>query len=152
MTCKPNLVIFVSLSRNYINKVAFLYRLIAIPVCSGTTTLLHILIANFQLFYLLRQYLHQNSPGVSVQLHKSSIHMARMSPFPYHTVDIRGNSVLADEWLQGGIISRRGASNRLLTYRNLQTFDARWKPRHDVGDIFNLSSRVQCPLSSPHLH
>lgn len=23
-----------------------------------------------------------------------------MSSFPYHTVDIRGNSVLADEWLQ----------------------------------------------------
>lgn len=60
--------------------------------------------------------------------------------------------MLADEWLQGGIISRRGARDRLLTYRNLQTFDGRWKPRLDVGDIFTLSSRVQCPLSSPHLH
>lgn len=57
--------------------------------------------------------------------------------------------MLADEWLQGRIISRRGARDRLLTYRNLQTFDARWKPRHDVGDKFTLSSRVQCPLSSP---
>lgn len=57
--------------------------------------------------------------------------------------------MLADEWLQEELLIRRKARDHLLTYRNLQTFGVQWKPRLDVGDIFTLSSRIQCLLSSP---
>lgn len=59
--------------------------------------------------------------------------------------------MLTDEWLRNKkrFISRIRARDCLLTYRNPQTFDAPWKPRHDVGDNLLLHPGFSARFSPP---